>query len=71
MSSLPVQFTKFEGNKAEHLGPLFVTHVMIASKIKTMKDNKSPGVDGIPPKLLLSKLLSKLVHHLQNCLTCH
>ena len=28
--------------------------------------NKSPGVDGIPPKLL-----SKLVHHLQICLTCH
>ena len=25
---------------------------MIAQKIKKMKDNKSPGVDGIPPKLL-------------------
>ena len=25
---------------------------MIAKKIKEMKDNKSPGVDGIPPKLL-------------------
>ena len=25
---------------------------MIANKIKKMKDNKSPGVDGIPPKLL-------------------
>ena len=25
---------------------------MIAKKIKKMKDNKSPGVDGIPPKLL-------------------
>ena len=24
---------------------------MIAKKIKKMKDNKSPGVDGIPPKL--------------------
>ena len=24
---------------------------MIAQKIKKMKDNKSPGVDGIPPKL--------------------
>ena len=31
---------------------LFVTPVMIANKIKKMKDNKSPGVDGIPPKLL-------------------
>ena len=26
---------------------------MIAKKIKKMKDNKSPGVDGIPPKLLM------------------
>ena len=25
---------------------------MIATKTKKMKDNKSPGVDGIPPKLL-------------------
>ena len=49
---LPVPFTKFEGNKSEHLGQLFVTPEMIANKIKKMKDNKSPGVDGIPPKLL-------------------
>ena len=52
ISSLPVPFTKFEGNKSEHLGQLFVTPVMIANKIKKMKDNKSPGFDGIPPKLL-------------------
>ena len=44
--------TIFEGNKSEHLGQLFVTHEKIAKKIKKMKDNKSPGVDGIPPKLL-------------------
>ena len=25
---------------------------MVAKKIRDMKDNKSPGVDGIPPKLL-------------------
>ena len=31
---------------------LFVTPEMIAKQIKKMKDNKSPGVDGIPPKLL-------------------
>ena len=52
ISSLPVPFTKFDGNKSEHLGQLFVTPEMIAQKIKKMKDNKSPGVDGIPPKLL-------------------
>ena len=68
--SAPVPLTKFEGNTSEHLGQLFVTPEMIANKIKKMKDNKSPGVDGIPPKLL-RKLLSKLVYHLQNCLTCH
>ena len=52
ISSLPVPFTKFEGNKSEHLGQLFVTPEMIAKKIKTINDNKSPGVDWIPPKLL-------------------
>ena len=52
ISSLPVPITKFEGSKSEHLGQLFVTPEMIAKKIKKMKDNKSPGVDGIPPKLL-------------------
>ena len=52
ISSLPVPFTKFEGNTSEHLGQLFVTPEMIATKIKKMKDNKSPGVDGIPPTLL-------------------
>ena len=52
ISSLPVPFTKFEGNTSEHLGQLFVTPEMIAKKIKKMKDNKSPGVDGIPLKLL-------------------
>ena len=52
ISSLPDPFTKFEANKSEHLGKLFVTPEMIAKKIKKMKDNKSPGVDGIPPKLL-------------------
>ena len=38
-------------SKSEHLWQLFVTPEMIAKKIKKMKDNKSPGVDGIPPKL--------------------
>ena len=52
ISSLPIPFTKFEGNKSEHLGQLFVTPEMIANKIKKMKDNKSRGVNGIPPKLL-------------------
>ena len=51
ISLLPVPVTKFEGDKSEHLGQLFVTPEMIANKIK-MTNNKSPGVNGIPPKLL-------------------
>ena len=52
ISSLPVPFTKFEGNKSEYLGQLVVTPEIIAKKIKKMKNNKSNGVDQIPPKLL-------------------
>ena len=52
ISSLPIPVTKFEGGKSDHLGQLFVTPEMITKTIKKMKDNKSPGVDGIPPKLL-------------------
>ena len=50
--SLPVSVTKFEGHKSEHLGQLFVPPEMITKKIKKMKGTKSPGVDGLPPKLL-------------------
>ena len=52
ISSLPVPFTKFEGNKSENLGQLVVIPEIIAKKIKKMKNNKSHGVDQIPPKLL-------------------
>ena len=52
ISSLPVPFTKFEGIKSEHLGQLFVIPVMITNKMNKMKDNKSRGLVGIPPKLL-------------------
>ena len=37
----------------DYLGQLTVTAEMVAKKIEAMKDNKSPGVDGIPPKLLM------------------
>ena len=45
--SLPV--TETEG---ERLGQLVVTPEAVASKINNMKENKSPGVDGISPKIL-------------------
>ena len=53
ISSLPVADAKFQGDKSDYLGPLVVTPELVAKKIKAMKDNKSPGVDGIPPKLLM------------------
>ena len=52
ISSLPVPVTKFECDKTNNLGQLVVTPEMIAKTVKKMKDNKSPGVDGIPPTLL-------------------
>ncbi len=45
--------TKFEGRESDYLGQLIVTPRMVAKKIRDMKDNKSPGMDGIPPKLQL------------------
>ena len=53
ISSLPVVDAKFQEAKSDYLGPLVVTPEMVAKKIKAMQDNKSPGVDGIPPKLLM------------------
>ena len=52
-SALPVPETTFEGRESDYLGHLIVTPKMVAKKIRDMKENKSPGVDGIPPKLLL------------------
>ena len=51
-SSLPVPETKFNGTEGEMLGQLVVTPEIAATKIKDMKENKSPGVDGISPKIL-------------------
>ena len=52
---------------ASNLGQLFVTSEMIAKKIKTMKDNKSPGVDWIPPKLL-KEIVEQISTPLAKCL---
>ena len=52
ISSLPLPARKFEGDESQNVGQLFVTPEMISKKIKMMKTNKSPGVDGITPKLL-------------------
>ena len=56
VSSLPVRDANFQEAKSEYLGQLIVTPEMVAKKRKTMKDNKSPGVSGIPSKLLMEKV---------------
>ena len=64
-SSLPVPQTKFNGPEGERLGQLVVTPDVVASKINSMKENKSPGVDGISPKILketVEQISSPLAH---------
>ena len=51
-SSLPVPETKFSGPEGGMLGQLVVTQEVVASKTNNMKENNSPGVDGISPKIL-------------------
>ena len=51
-SLLPVPETKFNGSDEEKLGQLIVTPEVVASNIHNMKENKSPGVDGLSPKIL-------------------
>ena len=51
ISSLPILDAKFQEVKSDYLRQLIATPEMVAKKIKAMNDNKSPGVDGILPKL--------------------
>ena len=48
-SSIPVPETNFKGSEGEMLGQVVVTPEVVANKINIMKENKSPGVDGIAP----------------------
>ena len=50
ISSLAVPDAKSQEANSYYLGQFIVTPEMVAKKIKAMKDNKSPGVDVIPPK---------------------
>ena len=67
ISLLQVPYAKFQEAKSDYLGQLIVTSEMVAKKIKAMKDNKSLGMGGIPPTLLMETL----VYHLQECSNCH
>ena len=46
-SLLPVPETQFNGSEEERSGQLIVTPEVVASTIKNMKKNKSPGVEGL------------------------
>ena len=47
-------FAQSHTNPSKGLNHLVVfSHACILPFVKAMKDNKSPGVDGIPPKLLM------------------
>ena len=67
-SSLPVPETKFNGTEGERLGQLVITPEVLANKINNMKDNKSPGVDGIAPTILKETVeqISKPLAHVFN-----
>ena len=69
ISSLPVPDAKFQEAKSDYLRQLIVTPEIVAKKIKAMKDNKSPGVDGIPPKLLMEYHYLKSVQEISQRIT--
>ena len=64
-SSIPVPDTKFKGSEGERLGHVVVTPEVVANKINNMKENKSPVVDGIVPKILketVEQMCTPLAH---------
>ena len=69
ISSLPVSDAKFQEAKSDYLGKLIVTPQMVVKKIKAMEDNKSPGVGGIPPKLLMETV--EQLPSLVPCISAH
>ena len=52
ISSLPVPDAKFQEAKSDYLGQLTVTPEVVTKKINAMKENRSPGLDRIMPKLM-------------------
>ena len=63
ISSLPIPDAQFQEAKSDYLGQLIIIPEMVAKKIKEMKDTKSPGVDGIPPKLLMETVEQISIPH--------
>ena len=64
-SSVPVPDTKFKGSEGVRFGQVVVTPEVVANKINNIKENKSPGVDGIAPKILketVEQICTPLAH---------
>ena len=61
ISSLPVQDVTFLEAKSDYLRQLIVIPEIVAKKMKALKDYKSPGVDGIPTKLLMETVEQSIV----------
>ena len=64
-SSPHVPETKFNGSEGERLRQFVLTPEVVASKIDNMKENKSPGVDVLSPKILkytLEQIIMPLAH---------
>ena len=52
ISSIPRPETKFKWTKPEMLAQLILTREVVAGTISSIKENKSPEVDGIQSKIL-------------------
>ena len=64
-SSLHVPETKLEGSEGEMLEQFVVTPEIVVNKINNVKENKSPGVDGLAPKILketVEQMCTPLAH---------
>ena len=72
INSLPVPDIKFQEATSKYLGQILVTPEMVTNKIKAIKDNTSPRVNGIPSKLIM-EIVEQItfVYYLQECSTCH
>ena len=66
ISPLPTPVEKFNGPKTQMLGQLIITTEVVAIIISIMKENKYPGVDGIPPKILYKTVEQIIMPHVFN-----
>ena len=69
---MPTSVTQLNVAKTKLSGLLIVTPEGVAKKISNTNENKSPGVDGIPPKILkeyVEQISMSFAHVL--ILTCH